>query len=131
VRPRDKLIESLKVERLKLDQAIACHRLASTEGYATLMTAVADEIRGYGKRLMAMDCEHDETNQLRAKITALNWFMRWTPREGAQVDVIVKRMEGLQRMALNMHDPGTKVSDAELEKLIAEIQQFRTEVQTP
>lgn len=122
------ILDDLKLERLKLDQAVACQQLVGTEGYRVLMAAVAEEIRGYGKRLMQMDCAHEETNQLRAKITSLNWFMRWSVKGAEQIAVLVKRMEGLQKLAQQRHDPGSSDHASEIDKLVAEVQKFKADM---
>jgi len=124
----DTILAELKVIRAKLDQAVAIHKMTGTEGHRLLLEAVAEELRQYGRRLMQMDCLHDETNQLRAKISSLNWFIRWSAKEAAAIPELVKRMEGLQKLAVHRHDAGSEAKKAEIDQLVAGVADLKTEV---
>jgi uncharacterized coiled-coil DUF342 family protein len=124
----DGIVIDLKAVRGLLNEAIAIQQLVGTEGYRLLMSGVAERIREHAQRLMQMECGHDETNQLRAKIASLNWFLKWSPDKASRIPDLVKRMEGLQKLAANRHDANSEAKRAEIDQLVAAVADLKTEV---
>lgn len=125
---QSQILDELKKTRNLLQMAVASQQLIGEEGYRLLMSAVAEEIRIRGNRLMQFDCPHDETNQLRAEIRAYNFFSKWSVKAASKIDSLVKQLEGLQAQAQRLHDSGIELRSDEAEKFANEIKQLRTEV---